>query len=120
MTTSLPQFDPSTDLPPDFMLIMYGMRRTGKTTALLHMLEGMQDRFKHHLVHVFSGTANENPAQWRNFPPGAVSADIAHIDASIGSILADQQEMIREEVKRQLGRKPSMRRIGKSKETSTP
>jgi hypothetical protein len=114
--SSLTQFRPNDDLPPDFMLIMYGMRRSGKTTALLHMLEEMKERFKHHKVHVFSGTANENPAQWRNFPPSCVSADIGNIDVAIGHILNEQQELIREEVNRQL----SERTIKKKRKASKP
>jgi len=84
---------------------MYGMRRAGKTTMLLHMLEDMKERFKFTQVHVFSGTADENPAQWKNFPPGFVTADIANIDVHIGDILRQQQEQIREEVYRQVSQK---------------
>lgn len=102
MTSILSLFRPSRDLPPDFMLIMYGMRRAGKTTMLLHMLEDMKERFKYAQVHVFSGTADENPSQWRNFPPGHVTADIANIDVHIGDILRQQQEQIREEVQNQV------------------
>jgi len=95
-------FRPCEDLPPDFMLIMYGMRRAGKTTMLMHMLQNMADRFKLSQVHVFSGTADENPAQWKYFPPGFVVADIANIDVHIGDILRQQQEQIRDEVKNQV------------------
>ena len=102
MSASLSLFNPSRDLPPEFMLIMYGMRRAGKTTMLLHMLEDLKERFKYTQVHVFSGTADENPAQWKNFPPGFVTADIANIDVHIGDILREQQEKIREEVQNQV------------------
>jgi hypothetical protein len=102
MSSSLSLFNPATDLPPDFMLIIYGMRRAGKTTMLLHMLEQMKERFKYAKVHVFSGTADENPAQWKNFPPGYITADIANIDIHIGDILRQQQEEIREEVQNQV------------------
>ena len=78
------------------------MRRAGKTTMLLHMLEQMKERFKYAKVHVFSGTADENPAQWKNFPPGYITADIANIDIHIGDILRQQQEEIREEVQNQV------------------
>jgi hypothetical protein len=81
---------------------MYGMRRAGKTTMLLHMLEDMKERFRYAQVHVFSGTADENPAQWKNFPPGFVTADIANIDVHIGDILRQQQEQIRQEVQNQV------------------
>ena len=102
MSSTLSLFNPETDLPPDFMLIIYGMRRAGKTTMLLHMLEQMKERFKYAKVHVFSGTADENPAQWKNFPPGYITADIANIDIHIGDILRQQQEEIREEVQNQV------------------
>jgi hypothetical protein len=87
------------------MLIMYGMRRAGKTTMLLHMLEDMKERFRYAQVHVFSGTADENPSQWKNFPPGFVTADIANIDVHIGDILRQQQEEIRQEVQNQVMQK---------------
>ena len=102
MSSILSLFNPSRDLPPDFMLLMYGMRRAGKTTMLLHMLEDMKERFKFSQVHVFSGTADENPGQWKNFPPGYVTADISNIDVHIGDILRQQQEQIRQEVQNQV------------------
>lgn len=102
MSSLLSLFNPSRDLPPDFMLIMYGMRRAGKTTMLLHMLEDMKERFRFAQVHIFSGTADENPAQWKNFPPGYVTADISNIDVHIGDILRQQQEQIRQEVQNQV------------------
>lgn len=105
MSSILSLFNPSRDLPPDFMLIMYGMRRAGKTTMLLHMLEDMKERFRYAQVHVFSGTADENPSQWKNFPPGFVTADIANIDVHIGDILRQQQEEIRQEVQNQVMQK---------------
>ena len=105
MSSTLSLFNPSRDLPPDFMLLMYGMRRAGKTTMLLHMLEDMKERFKYAQVHVFSGTADENPSQWKNFPAGFVTADIANIDVHIGDILRQQQEQIRQEVQDQVAQK---------------
>lgn len=69
------------------------------------MLEDMKERFKYTQVHVFSGTADENPAQWKNFPPGYVTADIANIDVHIGDILRQQQEQIRQEVQNQISHK---------------
>lgn len=100
--SGLEEFNPMEDLPPDFMMIMYGMRRTGKTTALLHMLELMKKRFEKHKVFVFSGTAKDNPGQWRNFPMNVVHADISNIDRSIGEILEEQRAAIREEIVRQI------------------
>lgn len=101
----LEEFHPLTDLPPDFMMIMYGMRRTGKTTALMTMLESMMPRFEKHKVFVFTGTGDDNPLQWKNFPLSAVNTDISNIDRSIGEIIAHQRADIKEEVKRQISAK---------------
>lgn len=100
--SGLDEFNPMEDLPPDFMLIMYGMRRTGKTTALLTMLEMMKKRFEKHKVFVFSGTGKDNPGQWRNFPLNTVHHDISNIDRSIGEILESQRADIKEEIIRQI------------------
>lgn len=100
--SGLEEFNPMEDLPPDFMMIMYGMRRTGKTTALLTMLEMMKKRFEKHKVFVFSGTGKDNPGQWRNFPLNTVHHDISNIDRSIGEILENQRADIKEEIIRQI------------------
>jgi predicted AAA+ superfamily ATPase len=57
---NLDKFEPLTDLPPDFFLIVYGMRRSGKTTMLMHMLEEMKTRFEKHKAFVFCGTGCDN------------------------------------------------------------
>lgn len=103
--SGLDDFNPMEDLPPDFMMIMYGMRRTGKTTALLTMLEMMKDRFEKHKVFVFSGTAKDNPGQWRNFPLNVVHSDISNIDRAIGQILEEQRAAIKDEIVRQIREK---------------
>jgi len=103
--SQLEEFHPLTDLPPDFMMIMYGMRRTGKTTALMTMLESMNSRFEKHKVFVFTGTGDDNPLQWKNFPLSSVNTDISNIDRSIGEIIENQRSDIKEEVKRQISAK---------------
>jgi hypothetical protein len=100
--SGLDEFDPATDLPKDFFLIMYGMRRTGKTTCLMTMLESMKDRFKNHKVFVFTGTGKDNPAQWKNFPLNVINSDIANINTSVGKVIGEQRENIKKEVIRQL------------------
>lgn len=102
---NLDVFNPTEDLPPDFFLVMYGMRRSGKTTALLHMLESMGERFKHHKVQIFCKTGKCNPKQWRNFPLNCVHTDISKMDAKIRDLIDKQQHDINEEVKRQFAQK---------------
>lgn len=102
---NLDKFDPMSDLPPDFFLIVYGMRRSGKTTMLTHMLEEMKERFEKHKAFVFCGTGCDNPKQWRNFPMTSVKHDITKIDSEVGRIIEKQREDINEEVKRQFSEK---------------
>ena len=101
----LNEFHPETDLPPDFFMIMYGMRRSGKTTALMHMLESMKDRFKFHKTHIFCATGCDNPGQWKNFPLSAVHSDVSKIDQNVREIIDKQRMDIQEEVKRQFAQK---------------
>lgn len=101
----LNEFEPSTDLPPDFFLVMYGMRRSGKTTALLHMMESMKERFKNHKAYVICGTGCDNPAQWKNFPMTSVFHDVSKVDSKVREIIDDQRRAIQEEVKRQVAQK---------------
>lgn len=103
--SDLDKFDPMTDLPPDFFLIIYGMRRSGKTTMLMHMLEQMKARFEKHKAFVFCGTGCDNPKQWRNFPISSVKTDISKIDQEVGKIIQTQRADIHEEVKRQFAQK---------------
>ena len=103
--SSLDVFEPNEDLPPDFLMIIYGMRRSGKTTALLHMLETMKERFSKHEAYIMCGTGCDNPAQWRNFPRTSVFSDIAKIDQRVQEIIDDQSAAIQEEVKRQFAEK---------------
>jgi predicted AAA+ superfamily ATPase len=56
IVNSIPEFDPIRDLPDHFLMIMYGMRRSGKTVMLKHMLEQLQDRLQYHEVYLFCGT----------------------------------------------------------------
>jgi len=102
---NLDKFEPLTDLPPDFFLIVYGMRRSGKTTMLMHMLEEMKARFEKHKAFVFCGTGCDNPKQWRNFPISSVKTDISKIDGEIAKIIEKQREDIHEEVRRQFSEK---------------
>lgn len=102
MASSLGEFDPNRDLPKDFMMIVYGKRRTGKTTMTLHMLDQMKERFINHKVHVFSGTADVNPSQWKAFPECAVHGDIGTMNEKIEEMLETQRKDILAEVKRQM------------------
>ena len=105
MPSQVTDFDPFSDIPPDFVLIMYGKRRAGKNTMMMYMLESMKERFKHHQTHVFCGTAEANPEQWKFFPPADVYGDLSLMDNKIGELLEDQLKSIRKEIKIQIKEK---------------
>jgi hypothetical protein len=100
--TVLREFDPLRDLPEDFFIIMYGMRRTGKTTAILNILEKLKDRLKEFKVHIFTGTGDVNPAQWKNFPRSSIQTDIDNVNRGVQQILDEQEEDIQKECVKQI------------------
>lgn len=102
MTHKLNEFDPYQDFPPDFITIIYGKRRTGKNTMMLHMLEQMQERFKEHEVYVVSGTARAKPLQWKYFPVADIHADLSSMNDYLSDLLDTQIKAIKNEVKRQI------------------
>lgn len=102
MASRMTQFHPNEDLPADFMLIIYGKRRTGKNTLLMHMLQEMRERFEHHTVTVFSGTAGAHPSQYKYFPPASVKADIGMLEQDLAELMDKQMENVHKEVRRQL------------------
>lgn len=110
MAKKLAEFSPFDDLPKDFMCIIYGKRRTGKTTLLLHMLEQMKDRFESHKVHVFSGSANQKPEQWKCFPSAAVHGDLSTLEPTLKELFEEHGAECREEIKRQIREKMSGQR----------
>lgn len=120
MSSQLCQFHPSEDLPKDFMLIIYGKRRTGKTTMLLHMLESMKDRFKNHETYVFSGTANCNPQQWKNFPSCCVHTDLGTMNERLLQLQDEQMRSIRNEIKRQIACKNGDSHIDQTSSVNEP
>lgn len=83
-------FNPSKHLPDNFFLILYGMRRCGKSTSLNHMLYSMRSRLKDYRVYLFSGTAKVDPMQYKYFPKSHQFHDIEMLDDDIGGILEDQ------------------------------
>ena len=48
----LPAFNPVTDLPEHFLVIMYGLRRSGKTVLMKYLLSQMEDRMKYSEIYV--------------------------------------------------------------------
>lgn len=98
-------FNPDKDLPTDFFFIIYGMRRTGKTTAALNILEQLAPRFKHHTVEVYTKTGAVNPLQWKNFPRSAIFTDIQNLQRALQHSIDEQTEDITKECEKQIREK---------------
>lgn len=95
IVNSIPEFDPVLDLPDHFLLIMYGIRRSGKTIMLKHMLECLEDRLKYHEVYLFCGTIDVNPHQYDFIPKSAQFSDIENLDYHLRKIVDGQKEALR-------------------------
>ena len=92
IVNALPEFDPVRDLPDHFLMILYGMRRSGKTVLLKHMLESMHQRLLYHEVYLFCSTIDVNPDQYSFIPKSAQFADVNNLDYHLRKIIDNQKE----------------------------
>jgi len=118
--SSLQEFNPETDIPTDFMMMFLGMRRSGKNTAMLHMLETMKDRLKYHRVEVISATCHTDPEQWKHFPQVGLFDEVRNMEPHLASLLDEQQHAISEEVIRQIRSGPTHGGVEPEKLLETP
>jgi hypothetical protein len=92
--TVLEEFDPFTGLPANFLMIVYGVRRSGKNTMLLDMLFQMRERLQNTKVILFSGTAKVNKEQYNLFPEKDMYTEITQLDTDLGIVISEQEEAI--------------------------
>lgn len=90
------EFDPIEDLPENFFVIYYGLRRCGKTTMLRHMLWEMEEIIDKHKVYLFSTTAEVSPEDYEYIPPKAKFHNVAEIEVDLSKILNEQKGKIKE------------------------
>lgn len=84
----------SEQLPDDFFGIIYGIRRSGKSTILKKILYDMKDRLSKHKVYLFSSTAKVDPEQYNYYPPDFKYSDIENLDDSLGELLEQQTQKL--------------------------
>ena len=87
-------FNPTKDLPENFFMILYGMRRCGKSTTLNYMLYSMRKRLKSYRVYLFSSTAKVDPGQYKYFPKDHRFHDLELLDEELGRITEEQEELM--------------------------
>lgn len=87
----LPGFNPVTDLPENFLVIMYGLRRSGKTVLMKYLLSQMEERLKHTEIYVICGTLDVNPGQYDFIPKSAQFSDVENLDYRL-KLIVDKQK----------------------------
>jgi len=92
----LPVFNPAVDLPSNFLLLMYGVRRSGKTVLMKYLLDQMGDRLKNTEVYVICSTLSVNPDQYKFVPKAAQFSDVENLDYRLGQIIDSQKERMRQ------------------------
>lgn len=90
--SAIPELNPITDFPDHFFIILYGIRRCGKTVMLRHMLYEMRERLQHHEVYLFSATIDLNPKQYDFIPKEAQFSDVRNIDYHLRKIVDKQKQ----------------------------
>lgn len=96
VVANLEEFEPYDDLPEHFFIIMYGLRRSGKTTLNRTMLFNMKDRgrLENHKVYLFSKTAQVSPEDYRYIPKKAKYHMLNEIEHDLGKIIGEQKSCI--------------------------
>jgi hypothetical protein len=91
----LPEFDPSVDLPEHFLMLVYGLRRSGKTVWTKWVLERMKERIQYHEAYVICGTLDVNSEQYAFVPKAAQFSDVENLDYRLRTIVDMQKERVK-------------------------
>lgn len=93
----LPTFNPVVDLPEHFLMLMYGVRRSGKTVLMKYLLKEMEERLKYTEVYVICASLEVNPDQYDFIPKSAQFSDVENLDFRLRTIMDDQKEKMRQQ-----------------------
>ena len=83
-------FDFEKTLPENFFGIIYGIRRSGKSTVLKKILYDMRNRLKDHTVYLFSSTSKVDPEQYEYYPKGCKYSELDNLEDELGEIIENQ------------------------------
>jgi len=91
----LKHLNPLEDFPEDhFLALIYGVRRSGKTTMLKQLVYDLYPKIQNYEVHVFCSTAQFNTTSYDWVPKKAIVSDTADIEKKLGELLAKQKEKL--------------------------
>lgn len=88
------QFNFTENSPENFFAIIYGIRRSGKSTVLKKILFDMRERFQNHYVYLFSSTAKVDPEQYTYYPKGCKFSQLENLDDELGEIISQQADKL--------------------------
>lgn len=83
-------WNPIESLPDHFLIIMYGLRRSGKSVLMRQLLYDIWPRIQAHQVFLFSQTCGVNSEQYEYLPGGEWKVD----DISSGNLEVKLKEII--------------------------
>jgi hypothetical protein len=90
-------WNPMEALPDHFLVIAYGLRRSGKSVLMRQMLYDIWPRIQSHKVYLFSQTASVNADQYTYLPGGEFKvSDIsgANLQMKLTDIINEQKEKL--------------------------
>lgn len=87
-------FDFEKTTPENFFAIIYGIRRSGKSTVLKKILYDMRHKLKDHMVYLFSSTAKVDPEQYEYYPKGFKYSELDNLEDELGEIIEEQEEKL--------------------------
>jgi len=88
--------DPNDDLPDNFFVIMYGLRRCGKTTMLRYLLYELEQKLEAHETFLFSGTAEVSPQDYSYIPKKAKFPNVKEMEMDLQRIISKQKKRMKE------------------------
>lgn len=92
--SQLREYDPFHDLPENPVVLLYGVRGSGKTVLMHHMLFSIQRRLQTHSVYLFSPTAGFKPEMYYMWPPSAIFTDMSRLNDELGDIIDKQVKIL--------------------------
>ena len=91
----LVHLNPLEHLPDDhFLTVIYGVRRSGKTTMLRQFIYDLYPKVQTWKVYVFCSTAQFNTTSYDWIPKKAIYSDTTDIEKKLEDILAAQRELL--------------------------
>lgn len=88
--------DPNDDLPDNFFIIMYGLRRCGKTTMLRYLLYELEHKLDSYEAYLFSGTAEVSPHDYDYIPKKAKFPNVKEMEMDLQRLISKQKKRMKE------------------------